>query len=319
VAIRRPLLPAALLSLLGALAFSGVARAELVTARDDAGRPITFDVRDADADVGWFASILRRTAHGDEISRVRIRIVSPSALPGACGRSAAGCYNGGRSGGTIVLPSTQGPGTAHTLLHEYGHHVDAATGVPGLPEPNGTASWWRAREMERHVAEGRVARDYSLGWSHAIGEIFAEDYAQLHVQYPYKIGWLSPPGPIVTAALRADLTGVPARPAPSPPLEIVRRGVLAAGQTRTLPFGLLGPGRRVTFTVTLTPASGATVRARASVRCGSRAFAKVITRPGRPVTIDRAGLGPARCEVALRSTSGTAQAYAARLRLAVRA
>ena len=316
---RRSFLPIVLLALLGALGLSAVARAEVITARDDAGRRISLDVRDTGADAGWFGSILRRAAHGDEIARVTIRIVPSEALSSYCGDGAAGCYNGGRSGGVIVVPSTRTAGTAHTLLHEYGHHIDAATGVDGVPEPNGTPSWWRARDMARLFTEGRVARDYSIGWSRSIGEIFAEDYAQLHVQYPYKIGWLDPPGASVTAALRSDLMGAPAAPAPAPPLEIVRRGVLAAGQTRTLPFGLLGPGRRVTFTVALTPGAGAKVKARASIRCGSRTFARSITRPGQPVTIARSGLGPASCEVVLTSTSQTAQAYAAKLRLAVRA
>jgi hypothetical protein len=319
VIVRRPLLSLVLLGLLAALALSAVARAEVVTARDDSGRPISFDVRDTSVDVGWFASILRRAAHGDEISRVMIRLVPLDALRGHCGAGAAGCYNGDHSGGVIVVPSTRLASTAHTLLHEYGHHIDAATGVSGVAEPNGTPSWWRVRDMARLVADRRVARDYSIGWSHAIGEIFAEDYAQLHVRFPYKIGWLTPPDASVTAALRSDLRGAPAAPAPAPPLEIVRHGVLAAGQTRTLPFGLLGPGRRVTFSVALTPGAGAKVKARASIRCGSQTFAKVITRAGQAVSIDRAGLGPARCEVALTSTSSTAQAYAAKLRLAVRA
>jgi hypothetical protein len=314
VAVHRRLAPLLLLGLLGALLLASTARAELVTARDAEGRPISLDVRDSTADPAWFASILRKAAHGNEIARVTVRIVAPEALSGSCGDGAAGCY----SGGVIVVPSSRTSSTAHTLLHEYGHHLDAATGVAGVPEPNGTPSWWRARDMAQLHAAGRVARDYSIGWSRSIGEIFAEDYAQLHVRFPYKIGWLGPPGAPVTAALRADLTGAPARPAPAPPLVVARSGVLSAGQTRTLPFGLLGPGRRVTFTVALRPGAGLPVRARASIRCGSRTFSRPVTRTGQ-VTIDRAGLGPARCEVALTSTSQAPQAYDARLRLAVRA
>jgi hypothetical protein len=320
VVFRRHLVPLVLLGLLAALTLSASARADVVTARDNAGRPITFDVRDSGVEVDWFASILRKAAHGDEISRVTIRVVAPDALRSYCGGGAAGCYNGGRSGGVLVIPSSRTSGTAHTLLHEYAHHIDAAVSVSGVREPNGTPSWWRVREMERLAAEGLVARDYSLGWGRSIGEIFAEDYAQLHIQFPFKIGWLDPPDAAVMTALRSDLAGAPATPSPAPPLEIVRRGVLAAGQTRTLPFGLLGPGRQVTFTVALTPGAGAggKVRARAAIRCGSRTFAKAITRAGTPVTINRLGLGPASCEVALTSRSTTAQAYDAKLRLAVR-
>jgi hypothetical protein len=60
--------------------------------------------------------------------------------------------------------------------HEYGHHLDFAWPVSGLPEPNGTPVWWAARGMAQFLRDGLVAFDYSLGWSRSVGEIFAEDY-----------------------------------------------------------------------------------------------------------------------------------------------
>ena len=73
-----------------------------------------------------------------------------------------------------------------------------------MKEPNGTPAWWRARGMARLLAEGRVAFDYSLGWEHSIGEIFAEDYLHLHLNVPYKIDWLEPPGAEIRAAVRRE-------------------------------------------------------------------------------------------------------------------
>jgi hypothetical protein len=303
-------------ALAGGLLLTSVARAETVTVRDNAGRPISFDVRAPDVDVEWYARVLRRAAHGNEIARVTFRIVEPEDLARTCGSAAAGCYRGGRSRAVIVLPSNQSTETAHTLLHEYGHHIDATVAVAGVREPNGTPSWWTARDMQRWVAEGVAVRDYSQGWSHAIGEIFAEDYAQLHIQYQYKIGWLSPPGAEIRTALKKDLEGAPATPSPPPPVELVRRGVIAGGETRTLPFGLLGPDRRVTFTVSLTSTTGAAVQARAELRCGSRSIVRSFGPTG-TVTIQQRGLGPAQCEVALVSKSVQPQRYTAKLRLAV--
>ncbi|MFN0153720.1 MAG: hypothetical protein ACKVUT_05025 [Gaiella sp.] len=306
-----------LLAVLGALLAVSAARAEVVTAQDSAGRAIRFDVRSA-VNVDWFADILRRAAHGDEIARVTIRIVDAGAIRSHCGPGAAGCYQGGAAGGVIVVPGVESSETRHTLLHEYAHHLDASTPVSGAREPNGSPRWWSARGMESLLAEGLVEKDYSLGWTRAIGEIFAEDYAQMHERFPYKIGWLEPPAGAVAEALRADLTGLPAAPV-SRPVEIVRRGVIQPGETRTLPFGLLGPGRRVTFTVTLGPAGQAeSGRAgRMEIRCAGRTFRKIIGAAGSRSTLDRAGLGPAQCRVALVSTSTGPQAYVATLRLAV--
>ena len=41
--------------------------------------------------------------------------------------------------------------------------------------------------MAALLAEQQVAFDYSLGWSHSVGEVFAEDYAYIHVHTRYGI------------------------------------------------------------------------------------------------------------------------------------
>jgi hypothetical protein len=171
--------------------------------------------------------------------------------------------------------------------------------------------------MANLLRERRVSRDYSRGWSHSIGEIFAEDYAQLHVGFAYKIRWLGAPGADVLAALRRDLPGAPAEPAQAPPLVIVRRGTIAPGEARSLPFGLLGPGRHVTFSAQLTGAARAPVRARLELRCGARSFARSVAPGTGTATIDSRDLGPARCLAALRSTASSPQRYSVRLRLAI--
>ena len=45
----------------------------------------------ADADVGWYAGLLRRAAHGDEIERVTVRIVDWDEIRTRCASYAAGC------------------------------------------------------------------------------------------------------------------------------------------------------------------------------------------------------------------------------------
>ena len=312
----RALAPLAVL--IAALALPGHAQAEKIVLRDDEGRPITFDGRAADVDVEWHANLLRRAAHGDEIGGVTIRIVEPDDVRRRCGPGAGGCYRGGDGRGTITLPAGEGSTIAHTLIHEYGHHLDYSIEVPGVPEPDGTPSWWRARGMSDLLAQRRVAFDYSLGWSHATGEIFAEDYARLHLRLPYRIGWLSPPGPDVRAALRRDLEGVPAAPSNPPPLVIERSGVLEPGAVERVPFGLLGPGRRVTFTVWLEGMSRRAPRARLQLVCDrSPAAVATLGQSRLSATIDRRNLGPDRCHAVLRSTSGTPHRYAMKLRLAV--
>jgi hypothetical protein len=303
--------------LLTALGLAPQAAAEIVTARDREGRTITFDVRAERVDVAWYAELLRNAAHGDEIERVTVRIVPASELVGICGGPANACYGGPSSAARITVPAGKSHSLAHTLLHEYGHHVDAHRGVGAAPqEPNGSASWWAARGISRLLAENQVAHTYSLGWERAIGELFAEDYAQLHIEHAFQIQWLAPPNRAVRAALRRDLEGEPASPIPAPakpPLVIRRSGELRPGQVHSVPFELLGPGRRVTFTATVTR----NVSARMLLRCtDGRTASRLLHDALRTATLDVRNLGPARCTVSVRGTGTAAGGYNARVRLA---
>ena len=308
-----------LLAILAVLVGSPVAAAGIVTTTDREGRTITFDVRAEQVDVEWYAELLRNAAHGAEIERLTIRIVTPEALRETCGAAALGCYGGSKEAARIVVPTGQSPTLVHTVYHEYGHHLDAWRGVAAIEqEPNGSASWAAARGIPKLLAAGSVTHDYSLGWDRSIGEIFAEDYAALHHESPFKISWLAPPSQAVRDALRNDLENVPAAPTPTPakaPVVIVKNGTLRAGQTAVVPFELLGPGRRVTFTATL-PSSSA--RARMELLCtDGRRAALLVGGTRRTGSIDVRELGPARCTVTLRSTGKVAARYSARVRLAV--
>ena len=143
--MRRALL---LVSVLLSLAFAGEAAAEEVVVADEQGRSIQFDVLTEGADVEWYAALLRAAPHADEISTVRIDLVTPAELAERCGQQAAGCYR--RK--VITVAAAENGANAHTLVHEYGHHIDATRGVAGAREPNGSSTWWRARGVARLVA-----------------------------------------------------------------------------------------------------------------------------------------------------------------------
>jgi hypothetical protein len=311
-----------LVALVAALALATAAGAEIVTRQDSEGRTITFDVQAPSVEVDWYAALLRAAAHGDEISRVTIRIVPEEDVPLLCGAAAAACYSPGRNGGRIVVPAGKDLRVASTFLHEYGHHLDRAWSVSGVPELNGTPVWWQIRGMAALVEQGAVAFDYSRGWNRSIGEIFAEDYAWIHIPYQHAIPWLSPPDDALRTALFAELGGEPAAALPETPaagpLVINRSGTLGAKREQVVPFGLLGPGRRVTFTATVNRSTRAGTRARMDVRCnGARVASQAFTRGRSTRTINVPNLGPAECNARLVSTTGVRLTYTLRLRLAI--
>jgi hypothetical protein len=307
-------------AVLAALVAPGAAPAKLVVLRDGAGRPIRLDVRAPDVDASWYAGLLRGAAHGAEIGRVTVRIVTWDRINSLCGKGAAACYRG-RRGATalIVVPAGKGTTVAHALFHEYGHHVDASLAVPDVREPNGTAAWWQARDLSALVAQDEVAASYRLGWQRSIGEIFAEDYAQLHLRDEFGIDWLTAPDATVLDALRADVPNAPAEPLDltGTPVVEIRSGTLRRGTSFSVPFELRGPGRRVTFIARVAQVHRRGVRAQLRLRCGRITFTRGVASGRAVVRIDRRHLGPGVCTVGLRGTAATPLAFTATLRLAV--
>jgi hypothetical protein len=311
---------AAALVLVAGLAAAAPSAAAIVVKRDHEGRAIRFDARAPGVDVEWYARIVRVIAHGDEVEQATIRLVAWDEIPRECGAEAVACYRR-RLGAPslLVLPAGKGDTVAHALVHEYAHHLDREVDVPGLPEPSGTPAWAAAREIERRFGEGEVSSTYALGWERSIGEIFAEDYTQLHLKTQYEIPWLDPPDVGVLAALRSDLPTAPVTPIDltGTPLVELRSGTLRRSRPFTLPFRLLGQGRRVTFTARVAEPGRAGVRARIELRCGSFTVTRPIGKGRAAVTLDARDLGPATCTIRLRGTVAKPLAFTARLRLAL--
>jgi hypothetical protein len=327
-----------LASLAVALVAAVAARAEVVLRQDAAGRAITFDVLAPAVDVDWYAGILSAAAHGDEISRVTVRIVPTAEVTGRCGAGAAACYE--RRGGvsTITVPAGRSASLASIVLHEYGHHLDASWAVGGVPELNGTPAWWAARGMAALLQAGTVAFDYSLGWGYSIGEVFAEDYAYIHSGDHYSIPWLAPPDESLRTALLAELGAAvlppatpPVTPAPpvppavpeppaepdARPLVSTRAGVLAPRGRAAIPFQLLGPGRRVSVSASVAPLGRARAAARLEIVCGGKVVRR--SRLNRSASIEVPSLGPGLCRATVVSTSAKRQRYSLRLRLSLSA
>jgi hypothetical protein len=308
----------AVLAALAAAVVAGPATAREVVVRDAEGREIHFDVR-ADVALGWYAGLLRRAAHGDEIERVTIRIVDWDELGERCGRGAAGCY-GRREGnrGVMVVPAGQSARLAHTVIHEYGHHVDWSRRHGGLDEPNGTPLWWKARGMAELVSLQSVRDRYQIGWNRSIAEVFAEDYAYTNLGRGYRIGWLRPPTRTIQQAIRADL-GLAERPAIAAarpdlrPVVIVRQGTLQPDSRVAVDFGLLGPNRRVELSGTFRQGG----QGKLDVSCPGATRSRSVTSGG-AVALALPRAGPGQCRASIANTGSQPERFRFSVRLTIR-
>ncbi len=311
-----------LLAVLAAAVLAGPAAAREVVLRDDQGRAMRFDVR-ADVDLPWYAGLLRRAPHANEIERVTIRIVSWDELGERCGRRAVGCYSrreGNR--GVMVVPAGRSFGIAHTVIHEYGHHVDWSRRHSNLSEPNGTPLWWKARGMDELVAIRSVRDRYQVGWNRSIAEVFAEDYAYTHFGRGFRISWLDPPSRVVQQAIRADL-GLAARPRIGEtqpairPVVIVRQGTLAPNDRVAVDFGLLGPNRHVRLEGTFSDAKAA--HGRIEVACdGAEVRRRLLSAAQPAVALVVPRVGPAQCRASIANTGSRSERFRFTVRLTIR-
>ncbi|HMN99879.1 MAG TPA: hypothetical protein PKD59_10730 [Miltoncostaeaceae bacterium] len=310
-------------AMLGLAAAASPAAAATQVTSDGAGRPITFDVRaGSGADVSGYTAILDGLLHGAEISSVVVTVIPEASVAGECGDGRAiACYRWSSAGdASMFVPAVPAAQVRSALTHEYGHHIDATrphvSGARGL---DGTASWWRARDMAARLARGEVAWDYSLGWDHSIAEIYAEDYAVTNGVGPSGIGWLGDPPAAVRDAIRADLAGAVASPAPPTPAPAPASQPAAGGTAAPAPAiarrsGRLAAGSRarISFAVTdrrrlAVRISGATSgRLRAVLRCNRRPRGGATARPERPAVV-RARVAPGRCRVTVRALDASSR------------
>jgi len=309
------------LAVLAAVVLAGPAAAREVVLRDDEGRAIRFDVR-ADIELAWYAGLLRRAAHADEIERVTIHIVGWDELGERCGRGAAGCYSRREgNGGVLVVPAGRSDRLAHTVIHEYGHHVDWSRRHSNLDEPNGTPLWWKARGMAELVALRSVRDRYQLGWDRSVAEVFAEDYAYTNLGRGYRIGWLRPPTRTIQQAIRADL-GLAERPAivaAAPtlrPVVIVREGTLGPNDRVAVDFGLLGPNRRVRLHGAFR--DGGPTQGQVEVTCDGALHRRLLTAAQPAVTLELPRAGPGQCRASIANTGGEAERFRFTVRLTIR-
>ena len=224
----------------------------------------------------------------------------------------------------MVIPAEQSDENAHTVVHEYGHHLDRSTPVTDVREPNGTPVWWRARGMERLVRVSSVATSYVLGWDRSIAEIFAEDYAQLALgDGNYNISWL--PAARRDRSRRDQVRSRPRARARDRPAAGAQAGVdlpprhprAEARRRHPLQPARRRPARDGDSDLHRPEGEAAACETRDPLRRQPGRAPHDRARGRRRISIDRSNLGPADCKATLTSTSTSKRTYSLVVRLSI--
>ena len=157
---------------------------------DEHGHVLTLVTDLPGLDLNPYARVFAALHHDKEIEDVVIEVVAPDEIPEICGDpEALACYapeDPARSlRGWIWIP-TADPDLIHIIVHEYGHHVDnqlinlGHLGIGCGFNDDGSRNWFFERDVDDRLLDNGVTCSPERGWSHLLGELYAEDYTWLN-------------------------------------------------------------------------------------------------------------------------------------------
>jgi hypothetical protein len=249
-----------------------------------------------------WANLLASLLHGPELKDVIVYLAPISEVQRFCGQGALACYSPQRE--QIVASADQVDpeiSPESIVMHEYGHHVAAASNdTPWVAIDYGPKRWSSyenvcAKTRAGQLFPGNEDSNYQLN----PGEAFAETFRVLNER---RLGLAESPWDIVSDSLRPDAQALAlaqqdvTTPWKSNTLSAASVRLTKAAKTRTVAiatpldgniqvslrgarnarvaFDLIGAnGARVSHTVV----NGATTRTARSVVCGTRAYAARVT------------------------------------------
>jgi hypothetical protein len=189
------------------------------TFQDEHGHAIHLATDNDSVNLAAAAELLAATYHSDEISLVRVIVTSNAGVTQFCGAEAVACYapdDPDRSNDGTMVISYEDEDIVQTVFHEYGHHMDNQ--LYNLNERigcrfdnDGSRRWFFTRDVEANILESTSCSPDS-NWENLLGELFAEDFAQLTarvrgiqgVAYDSRMP-VPPPSDNVLGALKADI------------------------------------------------------------------------------------------------------------------
>ena len=178
--------------------------ARIETFTDAHGHAIRIGTDISGLDLAPYAAVLGQTLHGSEIAAVLVEVVPWSFIEAACGApQVVGCYFPGQLRIVVTDRDPRGGNElVHTIVHEYGHHVDGQLENLGHLDPrcigrDGSRSWWWLRAPSRFTCD-------SSNWELLIGELYAEDYAAANGIVGWQLTTIAPPSALVQSRIVYD-------------------------------------------------------------------------------------------------------------------
>jgi hypothetical protein len=198
---------------------AGAAKAVARTAfADSSGRQFTIDTTVPGADLNQVAAVLNSTYHGVEISDVIVHVVTLREVATICGTAQAlACYlptDPTRNGKGQLWFGNDDSDWKHSLVHEYGHHMDnQLLNIAHLTDfgigkgcgidSDGSRDWFVARIIGQRL-QSKFGCNAS-NWENLMPELYAEDFVVLNGIIGWQLSTASSPPSSVLKAMKYDI------------------------------------------------------------------------------------------------------------------
>jgi hypothetical protein len=185
---------------------------------DSAGRNIAIDTTVPGADLNAVAAVLNSTYHGAEISDLLVHVVTLSEVATICGTSQAlACYlptDPIHNGKGQLWYGNDDPDWKHSLVHEYGHHMDnqilniAHLNAFGIGkgcgiDSDGSRDWFVVRVLGGNLSDKFACN--ATNWENLLPELFAEDFVVLNGIIGWQLSTAPPPSSSALKAMKFDI------------------------------------------------------------------------------------------------------------------
>lgn len=183
---------------------------------DSQGQTITIDSTVPSFDLNQVASVLNSTYHRSEIVKVKIHVVSLAEMRTICGSGQAlACYRPMAGGFGELWFAADDSDWIHSLVHEYGHHIDNqianvsqlrayGIGTGCTIDSDGTRNWFFERLSGTNTTDADRFSCQSGDWEHLLPELFAEDFVVLNGINGWQLSSAKPPTNTQLNAMKYD-------------------------------------------------------------------------------------------------------------------
>lgn len=201
----------------GARIASGKRAVASATFTDGSGRAFNLDTTVPGYDLNPAAAALNSTYHGAEIAKISVHAILLADMRTTCGDAQAiACYRPMAGGQGELWFATDDSDWVHSLIHEYGHHMDnqignlAQLGPYGFGkgctvDSDGTRDWFFSRLLGDNTIDSSKFFCRGTDWEHLVPELYAEDFVVLNGINGWQLSSALPPKPNQLAAMKYDI------------------------------------------------------------------------------------------------------------------